>query len=103
LDFVAGEGGAFFFGFDDSSGNGVYVEEIVGFAVAGFQGELADGDAAGGVDVGLVARLDEPAGVGEEPVDGFASAVFGGDGHGGKGDYSAGGPSRFTTKNAKAV
>src|SRR6266852_7872518 len=91
LDFVAGEGGAFFFSFDDAGGDGVDVEEIVGFAVAGFQGEFADGDAAGGVDVGFVAGLDEPAGVGEEPVNGLAGAVFGGDGHGRKGEYSAGG------------
>ena len=42
-------------------------------------------DATGGVDVGFVAGLDEPAGAGEEPVDGFARAVFSGDGHGREG------------------
>ncbi len=85
LDFVAGEGGAFFFGFHDSGGDGVDVPEIVGFAVAGFEREFADGDAAGGIDVCFVAGLEEPPSVGEEPVDGLAGAIFGGDGHGGKG------------------
>ena len=34
LDFAAGLGGAFFFGFDDCGGDAV--EKIVGFAIAGF-------------------------------------------------------------------
>jgi hypothetical protein len=81
LDFVAGESFAFFFGFDDASGDGIDIEKIVRLAVTGFHGEFADGDAAAGGDVGFVARLHDPAGFGEEAVDIFPSAGFGGVGH----------------------
>jgi len=43
--------------------------------------------------------LDEPAGVGEEPVDGLAGAVFGGDGRGREGSK---GPRRSTAATSLA-
>ena len=47
-------------GFDDADGFGVYIEEIVGFAVGA--GELGDGETGAGGEVHLVICLDDPAG-----------------------------------------
>src|SRR5260370_32673162 len=81
LDFVAGESFAFFFGFDDASGDGIDVEKIVRLAVAGVHRELSDGYAAAGGNVGFVAGLHNPASIGEETVDILPCAGFGGVGH----------------------
>jgi len=78
LNFVAGESFAFFFGFDDASGDGIDIEKIVRFTVAGFHGEFANGDAAARGDVGFFARLHDPASIGEETVDILPCAGFGG-------------------------
>ena len=82
MDFVAGESGPFFFCFDYAGRDAVDVEEMVRFAVASFEREFADGDAAAGRDISLVARLNDPASFGEQAVDVFACAVLGGNGHG---------------------
>src|SRR5260370_12900888 len=78
LDFVAGESFAFFFGFDDASGNAIDIEKIVSLTVTGFHGEFADGDAAARGNVGFVARLHDPASIGEETVDILPCTGFGG-------------------------
>ncbi len=81
LNFVAGESFAFFFGFDDASGDGIDIEKIVRLAVAGFHGEFTNRDAAAGGNVGFVSGLHNPASIGEEPVDILPCAGFGGVGH----------------------
>lgn len=78
LGFDAGEGRANFFGFDGADGMGIDEEEVVGFAVAGFEGDFADGDATGGVEVEGGAVLDKPPGSFEGGVDLEASDGFGG-------------------------
>jgi hypothetical protein len=81
LDFVARESFAFFFGFDDASGDGIDLEKIVRLTVTGFHGEFANRNAAAGGNVGFVARLHDPASIGEELVDVLPGAGFGGVGH----------------------
>jgi hypothetical protein len=72
LHFHAGEGGALFLGLDHAGGFGVDVEQVVGKAVAGVQGEFADGHATGGVDVGIRHVADVPAGRSKKRVDGLS-------------------------------
>jgi hypothetical protein len=62
LHLDAGEGGARLLGLDHAGGFGVDVEQVVGKAVAGVQGEFADRHATGGVDVGVRHVADMPAG-----------------------------------------
>jgi hypothetical protein len=78
LDFDTGERGALFLGFDDGDGFAIDEEEVVGFAVTGFERELAEGDAAGGEEVRIGGVLDGPAGAFESGVDGEAGEGFGG-------------------------
>ena len=54
----------------------VHVEEIIGEAVTGFQGELADGNTPGGVDVGLPWVGDLPAGLLQQAINGLARFLF---------------------------
>ncbi len=60
LDLDAGERGALFLGFDDADGFAVDEQEVIGFAVAGLERELAEGDAAGGEEVRVGGVLDGP-------------------------------------------
>ena len=54
LNLNAFEGGTFFFGLDHAAGFAIYIQQVVGKAVAGVEGEFADGDAGGRVDVGVL-------------------------------------------------
>jgi hypothetical protein len=56
-------------GLQGADGATVGEEEVVGEAVAGGHRELADGHAAGGVEVHRAAVLDEPAPVDDDVVD----------------------------------
>jgi hypothetical protein len=60
----AGQGGADFLGLDDAGGFAVQVEQVIGEAVALFQGELADGHALRCAEIGLAPVLDGPARLG---------------------------------------
>src|SRR5436190_1621497 len=65
LGLDAGEGFALGLGLDDADGLAVDEEEVVSVAEAALEGELAEGDAAGGEEVGGCGVLDVPAGGGE--------------------------------------
>ena len=77
LDFDFDEGNSLLLGLDYSGGTTVNIEEVIGEAMSGGQGEFADGDAAAGFDVDAVAILDQPAGGGEQAVDVSTGAVLG--------------------------
>ncbi len=77
LHLHAGERGALLLGLDHAGGLAVDVEQVVRFAVAGVQLELADRHAAGGVDVGGLEVLHRPAGGGEQAVDVLAGELLG--------------------------
>ena len=77
LDLNAAEGTALFFRFDDASSLAVEIQQIVGEAMTGFQGELPDGHPAGRVDVGICCISDPPASLFEECVDFDPSFLFG--------------------------
>lgn len=53
LQLYAGQGGAFFFGFDHAAGFAVDVEQVVGIAKARVQGKLANRHAHGCMEVGV--------------------------------------------------
>ncbi len=76
LGFHAGEADAFLLGFDDPGGLAVHVQQVVGEAVAGFQGELADGHAPGGVDVGDGRIADMPTRRDEQRIDVLPCLLF---------------------------
>ena len=61
LDLDTGEGMAGRLRLHHPGGLAVDVEEIVGLAMARLQGEIANGDAAAGVDVGAAVVLNQPA------------------------------------------
>ena len=61
---------------DDAGELAVHVEEVVGIAEAAGERELADSDAAAGVDVRGGGVLDEPPGLGELRVDLNARALL---------------------------
>ena len=69
LQFHAGERGAFFLGLDHAAGLAVHVQQVVGKAEAGVEREFADGDAGGGVDVGVRDIADVPARLLQQRVD----------------------------------
>ena len=77
LHFHAAEGSAFFLGFDDAAGLAVDVQQVVGKAVAGFQGKFADGDAGRCPEVGVGHIADVPARCGEQRVNGLAGTGLG--------------------------
>jgi len=77
LGLDAGQGGAGLLGFDDAGGPAIDVEEIVGGAVARFEGELPDGHAATGVEIDGARILHGPAGRDEGGVDRLAGGGFG--------------------------
>ena len=66
-----------FFASIDPGGLAVDVEQVVGEAVARLEGELADRDPTGRVQVRLVSVLDGPAGLLKGGVDRLAGGVFG--------------------------
>ncbi len=72
LHFNTGERGALFLGLDHAGGFGVDVQQVVGKAVAGVEGKLADRHATGGVDVGIRHVADMPAGRSKKRVDGLS-------------------------------
>ncbi len=74
----AGEGRALLLGLDGADGLPVDEEEVIGLPEAGLERELADGHAAGGMEVSLFAVLDGPAGLRERGVDLAAGEGLGG-------------------------
>ena len=70
LDLDARQGVALGLRLEDADGLAVDEEQVVGEAVAVGELELADGDAAAGGQVHLVAVLDDPAGLLQLAVDG---------------------------------
>ena len=67
----------FFLGFDDSRSSAVHIKKIVGKAVAWFQGEVSDRNAAVSQDVRFALIAYRPACLGEQPVDVFSGLIFG--------------------------
>jgi hypothetical protein len=72
-----GQGGADRFGFDDSDGFAVHVQQVVDAAVSRRHDELALSDALAGEEIQGRAVLDVPAGVGKLPVDEHARPLLG--------------------------
>ena len=63
LHFHAGERSALFLGLDHASGFAVDIQQVVGKAVTGVEGEFTQRHATGGVDVGLGHIADVPTGL----------------------------------------
>jgi hypothetical protein len=61
LHFHTRERGALFLGLDHAAGLAVHIEQVVGKAKPGVEGELADGDAKGRMDVRIGYAADMPA------------------------------------------
>lgn len=76
LSLDAGQCGALLLGFDDAGGLAIEVEQVVGAAVAGFEREFAQRDAARGVDVGLGDVEHAPACRAEQTVDVLPGLLF---------------------------
>ena len=77
LDFHARKRGAFRFGLDDSRRLLVHIEQVVGSAVTGLQGELAYRYPDAGVQVDGVGVLHGPPCLLKQPVDVYAGLFFG--------------------------
>ena len=76
LDLHAGQGVPGLLGLQGTDGLAVHEQQVVGEAVAGGHGELADGYAEARREVHLVAVLHDPAGCFEGSVDVHAGIAF---------------------------
>jgi len=72
LNLDTNKGRALLLGLDDSGRLAVHEEQVIGLAIAATEGELADSYAAPGVNVGVGAVLDNPAGLLKQAVDGLS-------------------------------
>ena len=77
LNLNAFEGGTFFFGLDHAAGLAVHIKQVVGKAVAGVEGEFADGDAQRCVQIDLIDMAHVPASGLQELVDVDTGLGFG--------------------------